>query len=557
MSTRAFGRSRPETPSTTARPGSSVGHRSAGDDGRRRPRWMQSIRRVRPHPREHAVVVPLRDLGAGDLPLAGGKAANLGELIGAGLPVPDGFCVTTAAYRDVSDAAGLTRSSRSWRAGRTRTGRPSSPVARATRIRPHPCPRTWRRPSPPPYRDLGEPVVAVRSSATAEDLPFASFAGQQDTYLNIVGAGRGPRRGPALLGVALDRPRRRRTAPRNGIDHAGTWPRRRRAADGRRRGRRGAVHRQPGDRPATADGRSTPAPGLGEAVVSRRRQPRPLRCGHRDRRSARAAPGRQAAAIRPLPGGGTEHGRAASAGRRLRLRRPGPRAGRARRPGRGALRRAAGHRVGDRRGRARCGSPRPARSPPCSRSRTAARRRDLRVYFCFSLAQGLTGPLTPMGLSAFRVIGSSVARLYGRPPADPVAGPPGVRDAAGAALLRHHARRPQQPGRAAVAPGARRHGGPLGGGAARAVRRSPALGAAAVLAAGGAPARAWWRRAPAFRSRSRRHSSARAAARRRVDRIGARLRSRPPLPASADRAQRLDAVVERCSVTPSPRWCPG
>jgi phosphohistidine swiveling domain-containing protein len=56
---------------------------------------------------------------------------------------------------------------------------------------------------------------------------------------------------------------------------------------------------------------------------------------------------------------------------------------------------------------------------------------DLRVYFCFSLAQGLTRPLTPMGLSAIRVIGSSVARLYGSPPADPVSGPPGVRDAAG------------------------------------------------------------------------------------------------------------------------------
>jgi pyruvate,water dikinase len=55
----------------------------------------------------------------------------------------------------------------------------------------------------------------------------------------------------------------------------------------------------------------------------------------------------------------------------------------------------------------------------------------LRVYFCFSLAQGLTRPLTPMGLSAIRVIGSSVAGLYGHPPADPVIGPPGIRDAAG------------------------------------------------------------------------------------------------------------------------------
>jgi rifampicin phosphotransferase len=56
---------------------------------------------------------------------------------------------------------------------------------------------------------------------------------------------------------------------------------------------------------------------------------------------------------------------------------------------------------------------------------------ELRVYFCFSLAQGLTRPLTPMGLAAIRVIGSSVARLYGHPPVDPVAGPAPVHDAAG------------------------------------------------------------------------------------------------------------------------------
>ena len=99
------------------------------------------------------------------------------------------------------------------------------------------------------YRALGDDVaVAVRSSATAEDLPGASFAGQQDTYLNVVGAARGPRRGPALLGLAVDRPGRQ--LPR----HPGHRPRRsrsrrRRAADGRRRGRRRDVHRQPGHRP--------------------------------------------------------------------------------------------------------------------------------------------------------------------------------------------------------------------------------------------------------------------------------------------------------------------
>src|SRR6266849_390867 len=83
-------------------------------------------------------VLPLA--AASLLPLVGGKAANLGELIRAGLPVPDGFCVTTAAYEQASQQA-------------------------------------YHEPLP----------VAVRSSATAEDLPFASFAGQQETYLNVIG----------------------------------------------------------------------------------------------------------------------------------------------------------------------------------------------------------------------------------------------------------------------------------------------------------------------------------------------------------------------------------
>src|SRR3712207_9565860 len=62
---------------------------------------------TRPRTGRHPVVVPLRELDAGNLALAGGKAANLGELIGAGFPVPDGFCVTTDAYAELAEAAGL------------------------------------------------------------------------------------------------------------------------------------------------------------------------------------------------------------------------------------------------------------------------------------------------------------------------------------------------------------------------------------------------------------------------------------------------------------------
>src|SRR3954462_3389082 len=67
------------------------------------PAQRESARRT--HGR--SVVLRLRDLDAGSLSLAGGKAANLGELIGAGLPVPDGFCVTTDAYLELTAAADL------------------------------------------------------------------------------------------------------------------------------------------------------------------------------------------------------------------------------------------------------------------------------------------------------------------------------------------------------------------------------------------------------------------------------------------------------------------
>ncbi|MFC3501595.1 PEP/pyruvate-binding domain-containing protein [Micromonospora krabiensis] len=81
-------------------------------------------------------------------PLVGGKAAGLGELVRLGERVPDGFCVTTSALRS-GDL-------------------PVAEIAAA-------------------YRDLGGGPVAVRSSATAEDLPDASFAGMRDTILDVTG----------------------------------------------------------------------------------------------------------------------------------------------------------------------------------------------------------------------------------------------------------------------------------------------------------------------------------------------------------------------------------
>jgi phosphohistidine swiveling domain-containing protein len=114
------------------------------------------------------LLVPLAALCADDLALAGGKGANLGELVRAGFDVPDGFVVTTHAYRLVAAGADA----------------PPSPDQVAA----------WRMPADvaraigDAYARLGAGPVAVRSSATAEDLPGAAFAGQQDTFLNVDGA---------------------------------------------------------------------------------------------------------------------------------------------------------------------------------------------------------------------------------------------------------------------------------------------------------------------------------------------------------------------------------
>ncbi|MFC9500355.1 PEP/pyruvate-binding domain-containing protein [Streptomyces sp. NPDC056982] len=120
------------------------------------------------------LVLDLSSIDATMLETVGGKAANLGELTRAGLPVPQGFCVTTDAYRMISATDGL--------AG-------LRPDKARQRILEAAVPGELREAIVAAYAELGDDVpVAVRSSATAEDLPFASFAGQQDTYLNVVGA---------------------------------------------------------------------------------------------------------------------------------------------------------------------------------------------------------------------------------------------------------------------------------------------------------------------------------------------------------------------------------
>ena len=118
------------------------------------------------------LVRSLDELTAADLPEAGGKGANLGELRRAGFSVPDGFVITTAAYALAAEAAGVT--------GET-------PATARVRLAASPVPAGIADAVREAYRALGDGPVAVRSSATAEDLPDASFAGQQDTILDVLG----------------------------------------------------------------------------------------------------------------------------------------------------------------------------------------------------------------------------------------------------------------------------------------------------------------------------------------------------------------------------------
>jgi rifampicin phosphotransferase len=134
--------------------------------------------------------VPLGTLRRDDLECGGGKGANLGELISAGLPVPPGFCITTAAYRRAVAQAGLMdemqdalRNVRAEDPGSTET----TSAFIATLFEELPLPDDLTEEILAAYRALGAPPVAVRSSATTEDLPGASFAGQQATSLNVRG----------------------------------------------------------------------------------------------------------------------------------------------------------------------------------------------------------------------------------------------------------------------------------------------------------------------------------------------------------------------------------
>jgi pyruvate,water dikinase len=130
------------------------------------------------------------DSSLASLSVVGGKGANLARLATAKFPVPDGFLLTTHAYRAFGEKAELA----DWLLDQIRSTQTDDPDAleatsaqirarfRQTELPMEMADQIRRR-----YAEMGQPPVAVRSSATAEDLPDMSFAGQQDTYLNIVG----------------------------------------------------------------------------------------------------------------------------------------------------------------------------------------------------------------------------------------------------------------------------------------------------------------------------------------------------------------------------------
>ncbi|HEY0606724.1 MAG TPA: PEP/pyruvate-binding domain-containing protein, partial [Herpetosiphonaceae bacterium] len=122
--------------------------------------------------------------------LAGGKGANLARLARAGLPVPDGFILTTSAYSAFVAANGLEQQILDLIA-QTTLDDPQLLETTSTTIRAlfaaGTMPEAIAAALRAAYAEIGQPAVAVRSSATAEDLPDLSFAGQQDTFLNVVG----------------------------------------------------------------------------------------------------------------------------------------------------------------------------------------------------------------------------------------------------------------------------------------------------------------------------------------------------------------------------------
>ncbi|HJY43094.1 MAG TPA: PEP/pyruvate-binding domain-containing protein [Propionibacteriaceae bacterium] len=369
------------------------------------------------------LVVDLSDVDSTMINAVGGKALNLGIMSSGGLPVPGGFCVTTDAYRLVvrqqlddlmdkltsaTDTGGVAAAAEE---ARRRVMALEAPAELRTAITDH-------------YEALGDnEAVAVRSSATAEDLAYASFAGQQDTYLNVMGS-------VALLDAVrrcwaslwTDRAVSYRNA--NGIDHRSVAL----AVVVQRMIDATAAGVMFTANPVTSSRNETvidASPGLGEAVVSGAVNPDHFVVNSVGRRIVARRLGDKRVMITGLRGGGTERRelvdqssvaclddeqvlQLADLGQQVQQHYGAPQ------DTEWAL---------DAAGRFWLTQARPITTLyPLPRMHQPG----LRVLMCLSLAQGLTRPITPMGIAAIRLIGTSVATAIKMPPAQPLAGPPAM-----------------------------------------------------------------------------------------------------------------------------------
>jgi phosphohistidine swiveling domain-containing protein len=382
------------------------------------------------------LVVPLEALDRTSLPFAGGKAANLGELVHAGFPVPQGFCVTTAAYARVAAQAGL----ETYLAGLEAASREESArlVELATAIRTTlshtPLPPEVAEAVTSAYQRLcaGETIpVSVRSSATAEDLPGASFAGQQETFLNVVGI-------EAVLTAVqqcfaslwTDRATQYRAnlglAPRD--VRLGVVVQR--MVEAEVAGVLFTANPLTGKRQETVIDAN---PGLGEAVVSGATNPDHFVVQNATGEIVERRLGDKQVVIQVAPEGGTHTIVTGGSPERSCLSDEQIRA-----------LTALGERVEawygtpqdiewaiDASGQVFLLQARPITTlfplPP-EAPHTAE---DLRVYLAFGVQQGTYRPFTPMGLSALRLLASGFLELIGAPVRDPLAGPRFITEAAG------------------------------------------------------------------------------------------------------------------------------
>lgn len=362
----------------------------------------------------------MRDAALGQV---GGKALNLAALSVAGLAVPGGFCLTTDAYRLVvgSALADLIVAMRDCREPAELAALAARARERVLAIEP---PRNVREGVVAAYDRLGpETAVAVRSSATAEDLASASFAGQQDSFLNVVGA-TGLMTAVRACWASLwsDRAVAYRQANQVSPDGLALAVVVQRMVDASVAGVMFTANPVTGNRRQTVIDAS---PGLGEAVVSGAVNPDHFVIDRTARSVVDRKLGDKRLMVASVPGGGTEQ------------RSVGDQTALACLNEKQLLTLAdLGDQVQgwfsspqdiewalDSAGSFWLTQARPITTLYPAPPQAATGAAERRVLMCMTLAQGLTRPITPMGLAAFRLIGSAVADAAGSPPTDRLAGP--------------------------------------------------------------------------------------------------------------------------------------